>query len=97
MEGKGGEYEVQVAAVLEVSRTKEGRSQETIGKHTLSDRLSDRRLPCPGETVQPKDGGLVKVLGPRFDFLKYGLSCAPETASAVSLLICSPTSTAAAV
>ena len=42
LEGKGGEYEVEVAAVLKVSRTEEGCSQETISKHAPSNGLSDR-------------------------------------------------------
>ena len=42
LEGKGGEYEVEVAAVLKVSRTEEGCSQETVSKHVPSNGLSDR-------------------------------------------------------
>ena len=64
LESDGRKYEVEVAAVLEVSGTEKGRSQETIGEYTLNDALSDGRLPCPGEAVQPEDGGCVKVFGP---------------------------------
>ena len=64
LDSDGRKYEVEVAAVLEVSGTEKGRSQETIGEDTLNDALSDRRLPCPGEAVQPEDGGCVKVFGP---------------------------------
>ena len=64
LESKGGKYEVEVAAVLEVSRTKKGRSQETVGEHALSNCLSDRRLPCPGESVEPENGGFLEVFGP---------------------------------
>ena len=42
LESKGREYEVQVAAILEVSGTKKGRPQETIGEDAFSDGLSDR-------------------------------------------------------
>ena len=97
LEGKGGEDEVQVAAILEVSRTKEGCSQETIGEDTFGDSLSDRRLPCPGEPVQPEDGGLVQILSPRFDLAQDSLARAAEAASAISMLISGPSSTAAAV
>ena len=97
LESNGGEDEVQVAAVLKVSRTKEGRSQETVSEDTLGDGLSDRRLPCPGEPVQPEDGGLVEVLSPRLDLAQDSLARTPEAASAISMLISSPTSTAAAV
>ena len=55
LKSKGGEDEVEVAAVLEVSGAKKGRSEETIGEDTLSDGLSDCRLPCSGEAIQPED------------------------------------------
>ena len=64
LESKGGEYEVEVATVLEVSGTEKGCSQETIGEDMLSDGLSDGGLPGPGEAVQPEDGGCVGVFGP---------------------------------
>ena len=51
LESKGGKYEMEVAAVLEVSGTKEGRSQETISEDTFGDGLSNRRFPRPGEPV----------------------------------------------
>ena len=64
LESKGREYEVEVATVLGVSRAKEGSSQEAIGERALGDGLSDRRLACPGQPVQPEDGGFVEVFGP---------------------------------
>ena len=97
LESKGGENEVQVAAVLEVSRTKKGCSQETVGEHALGDCLSDRRLPCSGEPVEPEDGGLIEVFGPQLDLIQDRLARAPEATSAISMLISGPTSTTAAV
>ena len=64
LESNGRKYEVEVAAILEVSGTEKGCSQEAIGKDTLSDGLSDGRLPCPSEAVQPEDGRCVEVFGP---------------------------------
>ena len=97
LESKGRKYEAEVAAVLEVSRTKEGRSQETVSEDTLGDGLSDRRLPCPGEPIKPEDGGLVEVFSPGLDLGQDSLARAPEAASAISMLIPGPTSTTAAV
>ena len=97
LESKGRENEVEVATVLEVAGAKEGCSQETIGEDVLSDGLSDGRLPCPGEAVQPEDGGLPEVFGPRLNLVQDGLPCTPEAASTISMLISSPTSTAATV
>ena len=62
LESKGRKYEVEVAAVLEVSRTKKGRSKEAVSEDMLSDGLSDCRLSRPGEPVQPEDRGLVEFL-----------------------------------
>ena len=64
LERKGGEYEVEIAAVLEVSGTEKGCSQEAIGEDTLSDGLSNGRLPCSGEAIQPEDGGCIEVFSP---------------------------------
>jgi len=97
LEGKGGEYEAQVAAVLEVSRTKEGCPQETIGKQMLSNGLSDCRLARPGEAVQPKDRRLVEVFSPRLDLAQDGLPRAPEAAPAIAMPILSPASAAATI
>ena len=88
---------MEVAAILEVSGTEKGRSQETIGEDTLNDGLSDRRLPCPSKAVQPEDGGCVKVFDPRLDIVQDSFTRSPEAASTVSVLISSPASTAAVV
>ena len=97
LESKGGKYEVGVATVFEVSGAKKGCSQETIGEYTLGDGLSDRRLPCPGEAVQPEDGGCVKVFSPRLDLVQDSFTGSPEATSTISMLVSSPASTAAAV
>ena len=92
LETKGGEYEVQVTTVFEVPRTKKGSSQETFGECALSDRLGNCRLSCPGEAVQPEDGGFVEVLGPRLDLIQNSLPRTPEAALAISVSMSSPTS-----
>ena len=55
LERKGGEDEVQVATVLEVSGAEKGCPKETISEQKLRDGLSDGRLPCSGEAIQPED------------------------------------------
>ena len=97
LEGQGREYEVEVTAVLEVSRTEKGRSKEALCEQTLSNGLSDGRLPGPREPVQPKDRRLLEISSPGLDLIQDGLPCAPEAASATTMLIRSPASTAAAV
>ena len=97
LESKGRKYEVEVAAVLEVSRTKKGRSKEAVSEDMLSDGLSDCRLSRPGEPVQPEDRGLVEIFSPRLDLGQDSLARAPEAASAISMLITGATSTAAAI
>ena len=66
-------------------------------KEPLANRLGDRRLAGPGEPVQPEDGRLVEVLGPRLDLVQDGLPCTPEAALAISVLISGSRSTAAVV
>ena len=97
LESKGRKYEAEVAAVPKVSRTKEGRSQETVSEDTVSDGLSNRRLPRPGEPIKPEDGGLVEVFSPRLDLGQDSLARAPEAASAISMLIPGPASTTAVI
>ena len=69
LEGEGGEYVVEVATVLEVARTKKGRSKSPFGEEPLRDRLGDCRLPCPSKSVKPEHGRLVGVVGPRLDLI----------------------------
>ena len=97
LESKGRKYEVEVAAVLEVSRTKKGRSKEAVSEDMLSDGLSDCRLSRPGEPVQPEDRGLVEIFSPRLGLGQDSLARTPEAASAISMLITSPMSTTAVV
>ena len=58
-----------------------------IRVHTLSDSLSDRRLPCPSETAQSKDGRLLEVLSSRLDLIQDSPPRAPEAASAITMLV----------
>ena len=94
---KGREHEVEVTTIFEVSGTEKGCSQETVGEDTLGDGLSNGRLPCPGEVVQPEDGGCAKVFDPQRDLVQDSLARAPEAASTISMLISNPASTAAAI
>lgn len=87
LESKGREDEVETAAVLEIARTKEGRSKAVFRKHTPSHGLSDRGFPCPGKPVQPKDGRLVEVLGPRLDLGEYSTPRPFETTAATSVTV----------
>jgi len=61
LDGQGGEYEMEVAPVLKVSGTEEGGTELIICEQPLCGRLSDRALSCPGQSVEPVDGGLAEV------------------------------------
>ena len=52
---------MEVAPVLEVSGTEEGGTELIICEQPLCDRLCDRALSCPGQSVEPVDGGLAEV------------------------------------
>jgi len=58
---QGGEYEVEVAPVLEVPRA-EGGTELSICEQPLCGRLRDGALSCPGQFAQPVDGSLPKFL-----------------------------------
>ena len=61
LDGQGGEDEVEVAPVLEVSRTEERGTELSFYEQPLRDRLRDRALSCPCQSVEPVDGGLAEV------------------------------------
>ena len=69
LDGEGGEYEVEVTPVFEVSRAKEGGSEPSICKQPLCGRLCDRTLPRPGQSVQPIDWRPVEILRPKVDLV----------------------------
>ena len=70
LDRKGGEYEVEVAPIREVSRTEEGGTELSICERPLRNRLRDRALACPGQSVQPVDRGPVKIPCPEFDLVQ---------------------------
>ena len=61
LDGKGGEYEAEVAPIFEVSGAEERGTEMVICEQPLCDRLRDGALPCPGQSVEPVDGGPVEV------------------------------------
>ena len=67
LDSERGEDGSEVAAVLEVSRAKEGGSQPPVRERPPRDCLCDGALACPSEPIQPVDGGLVEVAGPELD------------------------------
>ena len=67
LEGEGGEDRPEVAPVVEVPRTKETGTQFPVRKTHLCERLSDGRLPCPGETVEPEHSFIPLIFGPLFE------------------------------
>lgn len=94
----GREDALEVASVLEVSRAEERGSEPSICGHPLRDRLRDRALPRPGQSVQPVDGRLVEILRPEFDFVQDGFArCFQTTFAAARMSIFGPFRNAYAV
>ena len=87
LDSQGGENRLEVPPVLEVSGAKEGGAKPSICERPLRDRLGDGALPCPGETVQPVDGGLAEVTNPKFDLIQGCCARSPETTIAVAVSI----------
>ena len=88
---KGGEYEVEVAPIREVSRTEEGGTELSICEHPLRNRLRDRALACPGQPVQPVDRRLVEVPCPEFNLVQDGDAGSLQTSSPATVpILCCP-------
>ena len=69
LNSQGGEYEVEIAPVLEVSGAEERGTELIVCEQPLCDRLRDRALSCPGQPVEPVDGGLAEVPRPVLDLV----------------------------
>ena len=87
LDGKGWEDGLEVTPILEIPGAEEGGTQPPVRKRPLRNRPCDGALPSPGETVQPVDGGLVKVADPKFDFVQDGCACSSKTTTAVTMSI----------
>lgn len=95
LERKSGEYEAEVAAVLEIARAKERCPQQPISEEPLGSGLGNCGFSGPSESVEPVYRRLVKVFGPGFDFVQYGLPCPGEASLAIAVLISCSASTGA--
>ena len=64
LKDEGGEDEVEIATVFEVTGTEERRSKLFVSRHPFADCLGDCRLASPGEPVQTEDRRPAEVFGP---------------------------------
>ena len=88
---KGGEYEVEVAPIREVSRTEEGGTELPICERSLRDRLRDRALACPGQPVQPVNRRPVEIPCPEFDLVQDDCAGSLQTPSSATVpIFCCP-------
>jgi hypothetical protein len=87
LDSQGGEDEVEVAPVLEVSRAEEGGTEPSVCERPLRDGLRDGGLPRSSEPIQPVDRGLVKVARPEFDLVQNGPASSLETTITVAMSI----------
>ena len=85
--GESGEYELEVATVLEIARAKERCPKASFCEEPLRDGLSDRRFSCASKTIQPEDWRLVEVPGPRLDLVEHRVSRPFETSTAVAMAV----------
>ena len=66
----GGEDQLEVASVLEVSGAEERGAEPRVCERPLRDRLRDGAFSRPCESIQPVDWGLVKVACPKLDLVQ---------------------------
>ena len=85
LNGEGGEDEVEIAPILEISRTEERGTKPSVRERPFCDRLGDSSLACPSNPVQPVDRGLSEVPGPKFDLVQNSYTCPLETAIAFTM------------
>jgi len=85
LDGQGGEDEVEIAPVLEVSGAEEGGPKLSVWENPLRDRLRDGGLPRPCQPVQPINWGLVKVPCPEFDLVQNDSAVSLEATPAVAM------------
>ena len=78
---------MEVASILENSRTEEGSTELSIRKGPLGNRLGDGGLPSSGQPVQPVDGGLVEIPCPELDFIQDGSAGSLQTRFAITMPI----------
>ena len=86
---KGGEDQLEVSPVFEVSRAEERGSEPSVRKSPLRDRLRDGALSCSSEPVQPVDRGPVKVACPELNLVQNGAAGSLEAPVTVTVSILS--------
>ena len=80
LERQRGEDELEITTILDASRAEKRGTQTVVGKQPFRNRLRDRGLPCPSESVEPEDGRRLEILGPLLDFVQHTLPGPLETA-----------------
>ena len=78
---------MKVTPVFEVSGAKEGGAEPSIRGQPLRDGLCDGALPCSSQSIQPVDGGFVKVSRPDFNFIQDSSAGTLEAAFTVTVSI----------
>ena len=87
LDGQGGEYEVEVASVIEVSGAEEGGPETPVCERPLSNGLRNGALPRSGKPIQPVDRRLSEVRCPVPDLVQNGSTSSLETISTATMAI----------
>ena len=87
LDAKGGENELKVAPVLEVSGAEERGPKSSFCERPFRDCLRNGALSGPGKPVQPVDRRLAKILCPQFDPIQNSSARSLETTIAVTVSI----------
>ena len=69
LDGKGREDESKVTPVPKVPGTEVRGAEPTVRECPFCNCLRDRGLSCPGQPVEPVDGGFFKVACPELNFV----------------------------
>ena len=90
LDAEGGEYELEVAPVLEVPRAEERGPKLSFCEHPFRDRLCNRTLSGPGQPIQPVDRRLAKVPCPQLNRIQDNSASTLETSITVTVSILGP-------
>jgi hypothetical protein len=97
LEGKGWKDQTEVSAVLGIARAEKRGSKPSVSEDAFRNRLCDRGLASPGESIQPVDRRRGVIFGPQFYVVQDGFAGPFEAAGASSMSELGSFSSSAAV
>ena len=90
LERQRGEDELEITAILDAPRAEKRGTQTAVGEQPFCDRLRDRGLSRPSESIEPEDGRPFEILDPALNLIQHTLSSPLETPSPIPMPMSCP-------